>query len=218
MSINRELKMRTDARLTGANPRAFTLLEVVLSMAILALLAGALYAMVGASVRGTSELEARENRVQQINGYLGLCRKIFRTMPGRGTLELRVTRQGENYTPELIFRNAPGLFQWGNEDNVYISTILGVRSQVGGLVNVSILQDKEDEIDSYLNGGTAKRPWLVLLPDLRKVEWEFYDPRTLVWMKEWKEGGVRPTFAELTLTSEQGTGKYVFWIPPIAPQ
>jgi len=195
--------------------RAFTLLEVTLAMAILVLLAGAVYAMVDASIRGTSELETRQNRLQQVSGFLNLCRKTFRSLPATALFETRIIRQGEAYVPELIFRNCPGLFQWGNAGNTSISTILGARPRVGGLLDLSILQDSEVEISSYMTGGTAKRPWLALMPDVRNVEWRFYDTRTQVWSKEWKEPNFRPAFAELTLTTEEGAGKYVFWIPPI---
>jgi len=198
--------------------RAFTLLEVTLAMGILVLLAGALYAMVDASIRGTSELEIRENRSQQLSGFLALCRKTFHSLPAAALVQARVVQQGGSYVPELIFRNAPGLFLWGDDKNASISTILGVRPQVGGLSNLSILQDSEDQISSYLNGGTAKRPWLVLMPDLKKVEWRFYDPRAQIWMQEWKEPLVRATFVELTLTTEEGAGKYVFWLPPVQGQ
>ncbi|MGB8354686.1 MAG: type II secretion system protein [Chthoniobacteraceae bacterium] len=203
-------------KLRGQN--AFTLLEVTLAMGILVLLAGAVYAIVDASIRGTSELESHENRLQQESGFLSLCRQTFHALPATALFQVRIVQQGENFVPELIFRNSPGLFQWGNVSNVSFSTILGVRQQVGGLFNLSILQDSEDEIGSYLNGGTAKHSWLVLMPDLRDVQWRFFDPRTQVWAKEWKEPTVRPLFAELTLTTEAGAGKYVFWLPPVQVQ
>ncbi|MGB8354954.1 MAG: prepilin-type N-terminal cleavage/methylation domain-containing protein [Chthoniobacteraceae bacterium] len=210
-------------RLSGENGRArkyggqqaFTLFEVTLAMSILVLLAGALYAMVDASIRGTSELETRENRTQQLGGFLELCRKTFYSLPATALFEVRIVQQGENYGPELVFRNSPRLFSWGDEKNATSTTILGVRSQVGGLFSLSILQDSEKEIGSYLNGGTAKRPWLVLVPDLRKVEWRFYEPNAGIWMSDWKDTALRPAFAELTLTTEEGAGKYVFWLPPI---
>lgn len=198
--------------------RAFTLLEVMLALAILTLLAGALYAMVDATLRATSELEMRTNRSQQIRGFIELCRKTFRALPASSSFAVRINQEGENLMPELVFRNAPGLFAWGEPGEEPTSTILGVRPQLGGLVSLSLLQDSDEEIGSYLLGGSPKQAWLPLISGLRKVEWRFYDPRTTVWMKEWKEQGFRPSLVELTLTIEEGPQRYVFWVPPVQQQ
>lgn len=198
--------------------RAFTLIEVTLAMAILALLAGALYAMVDATIRATSELNTRQNRSQQVRGLIELCHKTFRSLPVNSTMEVRIVEQRQNYVPEIVFRNAPGLFTWGEPDAEQTSTILGVRPQVGGLVSLSLLQDSDQEIGSYLLGGSPKQPWLPLITGLRKVEWRLYDPRTGGWLKEWKEPSFRPALVELTLTLEEGVQRYVFWVPPVQRQ
>jgi len=194
---------------------AFTLLEVTLAMGILVLLAGALYAMVDASVTGTSELEARENRLQEEGGILALLRKTFKAMPATALFEARMVPQGGKFFPELLFRNCPGFFKQGDGINTPVATILGVQQQVGGLVNLGMLQDSADGINSYWGGGTARHSWLVLMPGLREVQWRFYDPRTRIWTGDWKEPAFHPLFAELSLTTEEGTGRYVFWIPPL---
>jgi type II secretory pathway pseudopilin PulG len=195
--------------------RGFTLLEVTLALTILMLLVGVLYAMVDATVRSAAQLQEKQNRNQELSAFLTLCRKSFHTMPADVLFAARVVPQGNKYASELIFRKAPGLFWWGDPKNASASTILGVRSQVGGLVSVAILQDSEKEITSYLNGGMASRPWLVLFPDLRQVEWRFFDSRSALWSKDWNDTLFRPAFVELTLTTEEGAEKYIFWVPPL---
>ena len=195
--------------------RAFTLLEVTLALAILMLLVGVLYAMVDSTVRSASELEEKQNRNQELSGFLTLFRKTFHSMSSDVIFAGRVIPQGDKYVQELIFRNSPGLLWWGDAKNASASTILGVRGQVGGLVSLGILQDTEDDITSYLNGGNATRPWLILYPDLRQAEWRFFDSRTSLWSKEWNDTLFRPAYVELTLTTEEGTEKYIFWVPPV---
>jgi prepilin-type N-terminal cleavage/methylation domain-containing protein len=209
-SVNRNRGTRP-----AIGPQAFTLLEVTLAMGILVLLAGALYAMVDASLRGTAELEARENRTRQYSEFLALCRKTLRSLPATSLFQARVVEQNGTYQQELIFRNAPGIFWWGSADNASLSTILGSRPQIGGLVSVGILQDTEDEMNSYLKGGAPSQPWLLLLKDLRSAEWRFLDPRIGSWVKEWKDPSFRPAFAELTLGMGNGTDRIVFWMPPL---
>lgn len=204
-----------DARHPMQTRRAFSLIEVTFAMAILALLAGTLYSLVDASIRGAAELEARQLRCQQLSGIVELLRKTFRSIPPAAAFEARIVQQRENFVPELVFRNAPGLFLWGDANQAFLSTILGVRSQIGGLSNFSILQDSEEGIGSYLGGGVPLRPWVTLMSGLQKVGWRFYDPRSQVWVKEWKEPSFRPAFAELSLTMEQEDQRFVFWLPPV---
>ena len=99
-------------------------------------------------------------------------------MPGTVAFEARTVPDGTKYSQELVFRNAPGLLQWGDEKNAFDSdTILGeVRGQVGGLVGIGILQDSKEKITAHLSTGRGppSQPWLMLLPDLREVQWRFF--------------------------------------------
>lgn len=195
--------------------QAFTLVEVILALAVLMLLVGVLFAVVDTTLRAATELEERQNKNRELNAFLSLCRKTFVNMPATVTFQARLVPLGKGFYPELIFRNAPGLWWWGEAKNASTSTILGVRGQVGGLVGLGILQDSEDQINSYLNGGTAARPWLMLLPDLRNAQWRFYDAGSQTWTKEWVNSSNRPACAELTLETAEGTSTYAFRVPPV---
>ena len=199
----------------GRRLQAFTLLELSLALVILMLLVGVLYAIVDTTLRSSSELQERQNRNREINTFLSLCRKTFANLPATVNFEARVVPDGEKYDSELIFRNASGLWWWGDAKNASLSTILGVRGQVGGLVGIGILQDSEDNITSYLNGGAASRPWLMLLPDLRGAEWQFFDSTNLTWSKVWNNPSMRPAFAQLTLATPDGARDYIFRIPQV---
>jgi len=194
--------------------RGFTLLELSLALAILMLLVGVLYAIVDATFRSSAALQERQDRTREMNAFLSLCRKSFANMPGTVTFQARLVPDGDRVSAELIFRNAPGMLWWGSGDET-ASTILGVRGQVGGLVGMGILQDSEEEIASYLNGDTASRPWLILLPDLRDAQWRFFEPTSGIWENDWTNLSARPSFAELTLTTAEGSGTYLFRIPPV---
>lgn len=211
MSISRNI---LSAKRRGQR-QAFTLVEVTLALIILMLLVGVVYAIVDTTLRAASGLEERQDRNRELSAFLSLCRKTFRTMPATATFEARVVSSGLKSAPELIFRNAPGVMAWGDGQDATVSTILGVRGQVGGLVSVGILQDSEEQISSYLKGGTASRPWLLLLSDIRDADWQFFDSKNRVWVKEWSDQSSRPSCAELTLTTAEGTEKYTFWLPPV---
>ena len=196
---------------------AFTLVEIVLALVILALLAGALYSVVDAAMEGAAELQVRQDRSREIGAFLSLCRNTFSGMPGTATFQARVVQDGQRYSTEMVFRNAPGFLGWGGAGNSYRSTILGVRGLVGGLAGVGILQDSEANITAYLDDSTAPtRPWLMLISDLRDVQWRFFDKSTSSWVKIWNNPTARPAYAELTLSDADGAHTYIFRIPPLA--
>lgn len=196
---------------------AFTLVEVTLAIVILMLLVGVLYAMVTATLGGAGRLQAAQDRNRATGAFLSLCRKSFLDMPATADFEARVVTDGRYYSSELIFRHAQGLFRFGENGNDADSgAVLGVRNQVGGLVGVALLHDDDDKIGTYLHGSSASRPWLMLLPDLRNAEWRFYDADSRTWTKEWHNATVRPAYAELTLTTADGSCTYTFWLPPLA--
>src|SRR5690606_30641101 len=74
----------------GARPRrrrgGFTLMEVVVALAILAMITGSLFAILQGSVRGASQIEQVQRENDSINRFLDLCRKTFTTMPSSATL------------------------------------------------------------------------------------------------------------------------------------
>lgn len=200
-----------------ARLRAFTLMELSLALSILTLLAGTLFAIVDATFRASSELQAGQDRNREISAFLSLCRQTFANLPAPATFQAQVVPDGRRYSSQLIFRNAPGLMAWGDSKNTFDTTILAVREQVGGLAGVGILQDSDKRIQAYLNGDTGARQWLMLLRDLRDAQWRFYDPATSTWVKEWNNITARPAYAELTLTTADDTQTYVFKLPPVAP-
>lgn len=200
----------------AARRRAFTLVELVLALAILAMLAGVLFAIVDSTLRTAAQLRERQDRTREVNAFLALCRKVFQNMPGSMSFEARVIPDGKNFSTGLVFRDAPGLLWWGDDKTPYSSTVLGARTQVGGLAGIGILQDTGENIADYLKDGKESRPWLILLPDLREVHWRFYGPGGNAWVEEWSNTAVRPTYVELTLVTADETHAYVFRVPPVA--
>jgi type II secretory pathway pseudopilin PulG len=208
---------RSNIYFRRARLRAFTLLEVSLALIILMLLVGVLYAIVDGTFRSAGALKERQERTRELNAFLSLCRRTFANLPATATFQARLVpdSNGNHVTTELVFRNAPGMWWWGGPGNESTSTILGVRGQVGGFVGLGVLQDSEEAINSYLKDGTTKRPWFVLLPDLRDAQWRFYEPVSASWTNDWTNLSVRPTCAELTLATADGSRSYVFRIPAV---
>ena len=68
--------------------RAFTLIEVVVALTILAMITGTLFAIIQGSVRAAAQIELLQRENDSINRLLDVLRKSFTTLPSTATLTL----------------------------------------------------------------------------------------------------------------------------------
>lgn len=102
-------------RARRAVSRGLTLLEVVVGLAILSLMAGAIYAIVGGSIESTATLQNIQTENRRVEAVLERTRLAFANLPAGATIELR---RLENEPPrqELILRGVPTAFLWGERN------------------------------------------------------------------------------------------------------
>jgi type II secretory pathway component PulJ len=92
--------------------QSFTLLEVMLALAILVLLTGALFALVQGSLTATAILDQKQHRQAQVDGFLQLCQETFQRLPPRAILQSGVVEVKGGFVPVLVVHNAPGSLAW----------------------------------------------------------------------------------------------------------
>ena len=92
--------------------RGLTLLEVVVGLAILGLMAGAIYGIVMGSVESTATLALIQTEDRRVETFLQRTRTAFAHLPGGATLELKVL-EAEPLRQELTLRGVGDAFVWG---------------------------------------------------------------------------------------------------------
>lgn len=181
------------------NRHAFTLVEVVLGLLILALLAGVLFTVVQSTLEAAAELNVRQSQNQEFNGLLEVCRKTFQTLDGKAEFTAKVVAaKGGGYVQQLSIANAPLAFAWEGDASEEGITLMAPRPQANGLL-AFCLQHQAGNVQT--NQMSEPTKWFVLVRDLKKLEWRFFDSRSSQWRKEWQENGFRPTLVELTIHS-----------------
>lgn len=191
------------ARLQGA----FTLLEVIISMAVFSIVAGGLFGVVQASLRAADELETTQREARRTAAFIELCRKTLATLPPQATLRGDWAEDANPPVQELEFRNAPLIFSWGGTALNYGFTTIGIRAQEDGKFSLAISRSDfapPDEAatgmptqsDSTLEPDEQGRYWLVLVPDLEWVQWRFFDSHINDWADMWQSTS-RPQLIEL---------------------
>lgn len=216
--------------------RAFTLIEVVLSLTILTLITGTLFAIIRGAVKGAAEIQLVQRENDSINRFLDLCRKTFSTLPSTATLELTPLDSGEGAAQELVITGAPGCFSFGLQPFAYGATTLGLRIDPDGAMDANgapiyylsltrpDLIPKTDDNDMVLGQeltGLAApdeqgRNWMPLLPDVINLHWRFYVRKEDVWYEEWAKTEW-PDVIELQLTMKDRMNpiRMVFSVPII---
>ena len=198
------------------NARAFTLFEMVVVIAIFVLLAGGIYATVNAAVRATATLSEENLQIQRLNAFVSLLRRTFHNLPANAVFSGGVRSQDGDGFAEIVLRDAPGVFAWGLGGPSSGTALLSARPRLGGGREISLMLMPGSLGEMERREALQDGKWLRLLPDLREVQWRFYDEAQQDYVDEWPEG-TRPPLIELNLTllGEEVPRKFVFWLPPV---
>lgn len=89
-----------------------TLLEVVVGLAILALMAGAIHAIVSGTVEATGTLAASGTEDRRVEAFLNRTRLALVHLPDQATVELKVL-ENSPLRQEFILRGVPDAWIWG---------------------------------------------------------------------------------------------------------
>jgi general secretion pathway protein J len=190
----------------------FTLLEIVLAMTILALLAGAIYAISTAAIETTKEALVEQFTLRRLEGFLHITRDAFLNLPANGALYLDTSNSSNNGgLPDLYFQNATGLF--GLASLAGGTLILSARPSNDGTRVFSILRLPKNVQASDLNNFYQSDSWISLLPRIKKPHWSFF--KNGEWLDEWPQGTGRPQLVRLQMevVGVKNTIESIFYVP-----
>lgn len=177
--------------------RAFTLLEVTLAVAILGMMALAIYRFVSTNltaVRISTEINESEARYE---GLAELLTEQLQDLPsGQGALA------GEPYKfngrsrdemtwicpagPGLLTRYASGQF----------SVTLRLRPiEQSDKMELGIVRESDDDGDPLPDD----KSWVSLLSGVNSLEIRYFDPRLNAWVDRWTDRGTLPHLVRLTI-------------------
>ena len=181
---------------------AFTLVEVVLALAIASMLAVSVFAMITASMRSADELarealrERREEAIQQ------LLRTAFLNFPAAGTILLTENSSGEM---RLCLLNAPGGLGFAREGELDGGWALEAPLRSDGTRTLSLMLLPPRTSAVNLENAITEGIWIPLVPGLSDLRWQFREAQTEEWRDEWPDGAGRPELIALNLTFADGS-------------
>lgn len=190
----------------------FTILEIILAMAVLALIAGAIYAISMAAMQATQETLQEQLTIRRLEGFLRVTRDAFLNLPANGSVYL--DSSNGNGTPDLYFENGSSLF--GIPSLGGGTLVLSARPKPDGTRTFSVLRIPKNAQDSDRARLYDQGNWMSLLPKVIKPHWSFF--RNGEWLDEWPQGAGRPQLVklEMNLRTLHDPIVAIFYLPPVS--
>lgn len=210
-----------------ARQRGFTLLEVVLGMAIIGLIVSGIYAVAVGTVKLSNAVADSQNEEIRLHNFLRLLRRNFERFPGNAGITMMPVNGNStsDFTEfDVVFYNYPLAFYWPSVPAGSARVVLMAKRSSRGPLDVGLLYLDEEAPEDYRSamGGITQLPglWLPLLSDVERFRWTFFD-ETLgdsgEWLEVWEDPQRRPGIVRLELRFlGQGLDEMVesiFWIP-----
>ena len=205
-------------RLKPLQARAFTLLEVLIALAITAMVISAVYTLAQGTLTLADNVHRAERRDTRKQAFTTFCEHLFSTLPATAALNLKTTQSGGEYLTQLELQNVSSPFD--GTPNCIVT--LFTQALAGG--GLRLIISCQPISNNPLDTKDAKSGYQVMLfDDLLQCEWRVYVPATQQWATIWAEetntttptAYQHPPMLELVMTQAgDDSHRQVFWIAP----
>jgi type II secretory pathway component PulJ len=189
---------------------------VILSLALLGLLTGAVYSITLAASGASQATMSEQASVRRLEAFLKVTRDAFLSLPREGRVQLRFSKSPSGApVPELIFEAVSGVF--GVPSLGGGSLILAARPRADGSRTMCLLVAPPNLSGPELESLKSGNSWIPLLPRVERVKWSFFANGE--WKDEWLVENGRPLTVRLEMENRDMGGSKIdaqFWIPPLA--
>ncbi|QIF05348.1 prepilin-type N-terminal cleavage/methylation domain-containing protein [Roseimicrobium sp. ORNL1] len=177
----------------------FTLLEMIIVMFITSLLVSAVFGIVIAVTQLAQDLITSQQRGARTHAFVELCSRSLRSLPPNAMMRLRTREDGGLYTTELALGDAPSLLS----ASAGPFTILETETTVDGYLRLVVRSLSEEQLLAWEMGDKRLGTRVVLLENVRMMEWLVFQPQTRQWISVWNEGMPLTALREPTRNAPQ---------------
>ena len=204
---------------------AFTLLEVVIALLLIALLAGMVFTTSYSTLALGNNVVKTQNEEMLHQAFFDFMENSLSALPGNAQMEMVTTDSGAHYLTDLTLQNVPLSFTWGGEERTAKAIRLSTVKRRSGFIDIvlsyyenEIIADESGLQSSNTASATDLKPFaeIILLTDVAYFEWRLLDGRSMEYQYDWDIPGRLPLQMELICSfgADGGEMRHVFWIPP----
>ncbi|PYK02769.1 MAG: hypothetical protein DME63_05505 [Verrucomicrobia bacterium] len=192
--------------------RGFTLLEIIMAVAILATMALAIYRFVQANlvaIRLSSGAIAADARYDGLREVLA---NEWQSLPsGRGALLGDAFKLNDRERDEVrwICGAGPGLMTRYAAGDFVVALRLQSEKKDSDRLDLGFLRKPKD--DSSLTN--VNESWIPLIEDVRSLQVRYFDARLNAWVERWTDTGTLPRLVKVTVNRSDAAAPWEAIIP-----
>jgi prepilin-type N-terminal cleavage/methylation domain-containing protein len=192
--------------------RGFTLLEIIMAVAILATMAVAIYRFVQSNmvaIRLSSEAIAADARYDGLREVLA---QQWQSLPsGQGALLGDAFKLNDRERDEVrwICSAGPGLMTRYATGDFAVALRLQSGKKDSDRLDLGFLRKPKD--DSSLTN--VNESWIPLIEDVRSLQVRYFDARLNVWVERWTDTGTLPRLVKVTVNRSDAAAPWEAIIP-----
>jgi prepilin-type N-terminal cleavage/methylation domain-containing protein len=178
--------------------RAFTLLEIVLAVAILGMMTMVIYRFVASNLTIMRVSSAETVADASYSGLINLVTGQLQELPsGVGALSGEPFKFNDRPRDEItwICGSGPGLLTRYAPGEFIVSMRLRPMSEKAERMEIGFLRKPRDAPE----GSTEGQSWVPLLEDVRSLQIRYFDPRLNAWVERWTDPGILPKLVRLVI-------------------
>jgi len=192
--------------------RGFTLLEIIMAVAILATMALAIYRFVQANlvaIRLSSGAIAADARYDGLREVLA---NQWQSLPsGRGALLGDAFKLNDRERDEVrwVCSAGPGLLTRYAAGDFVVALRLQSGKKDSDRLDLGFLRKPKD--DSSLTN--VNESWIPLIEDVRSLQVRYFDARLNAWVERWTDTGTLPRLVKVTVNRSDAAAPWEAIIP-----
>jgi prepilin-type N-terminal cleavage/methylation domain-containing protein len=197
---------------TNQKKNGFTLLEVILAIAIMAILIGSVFTVTNSSVMLSQSIVQNQTEHRQNTAFEDYLETIFMNLPFDANIELSEDGDGRQ---SLTIQN-PGTYFPSFLNDQYASAFMSsIIKNRDGLLD---LRMSWSSIQSSELADSDYQQSLTLMENLTLIEWEIYSTKDKQWYTNWSTELARPSHIRIRYSNSNDPDENTrtFWIPPSA--
>ena len=163
--------------------RAFTLIEIILAVGIVAILTGSIVAISTSILNLTTTLLDEQERQIHVDDFENHIRNTLTKLTAASQPELTIDEQNQG-VQTLIIQQPNSYFPLNGSDNLATQSVLSTQFNSNGLLSIVQSNYLEEEIQNIDLSNPNHS--IVLAEDLIQVQWEFFHPTSNEWVSDWQ--------------------------------
>lgn len=188
----------------------FTLLEVVIVLAIVALLLSVIYSIAQGTLTLADDIRRAQRRDSRHQAFTAFCGHLFADLPASAIMRMHTTQAAGQYLPRIDLEQVRSPFDGSPNQCITLLT----EAKPGGGLRLLLACRKQPDAEPSVS--------VVLFDDLEHCEWRAFNRLSQQWTTAWDEPSgaevtrTHPELIELSMTQPDGRRRHVFWVVPSA--